>query len=60
MAEVLARYLPAGPEQEQQAEMLAMLIDGAIVKVQIEQQAQNALLLLSEMLKALATAWNHQ
>lgn len=60
MAEVLARYLPAGSEQEQQAEMLAMLIDGAIVKVQIEQQAQNALLLLSEMLKALATAWNHQ
>jgi hypothetical protein len=40
--------------------MLAMLIDGAIVKVQIEQQAQNALLLLNEMLNALATAWNHQ
>jgi AcrR family transcriptional regulator len=60
MAEEIARHLPAGPEQEQRAEILAMLIDGAIVKVQIEQQAQHALLLLGEMLKALATVWNTQ
>ncbi len=60
MAEVIARHLPASPERQQRAEMLAMLIDGAIVKVQIEQQAQNALLLLSEMLKTLAAAWAHQ
>ncbi|CAI1978357.1 mycofactocin system transcriptional regulator [Serratia proteamaculans] len=60
MAEVITRYLPIGPEREPRAEMLAMLIDGAIVKVQIEKQAQNALLLLSEMLKTLAAAWNPQ
>lgn len=60
MAEELARYLPLGPEREQRAEMLAMLIDGAIVKVQIEQQPQNALLLLRETLKALAEVWHHQ
>ncbi|MDU3936009.1 MAG: TetR/AcrR family transcriptional regulator [Serratia liquefaciens] len=51
---------PLGPEREQRAEMLAMLIDGAIVKVQIEQQPQNALLLLRETLKALAEVWHHQ
>lgn len=60
MAEEIARYLPLGPEREQRAEMLAMLIDGAIVKVQIEQQPQNALLLLNETLKALAEVWHHQ
>ncbi|SMB42070.1 Transcriptional regulator, TetR family [Serratia proteamaculans] len=60
MAEVIARNLPIGPEREPRAEMLAMLIDGAIVKVQIEKQAQNALLLLSEMLKTLAAVWNPQ
>jgi len=60
MAEVIASHLPTSPEREQRAEMLSMLIDGAIVKVQIEQQAQNALLLLSEMLKTLAAAWKHQ
>ncbi|CAI1546442.1 MULTISPECIES: TetR/AcrR family transcriptional regulator [Serratia] len=60
MAEVIASHLPTIPEREQRAEMLSMLIDGAIVKVQIEQQPQNALLLLSEMLKTLAAAWKHQ
>ncbi|CAI1687279.1 Uncharacterized HTH-type transcriptional regulator yxaF [Serratia quinivorans] len=60
MAEVIASYLPTSSEREQRAEMLSMLIDGAIVKVQIEQQPQNALLLLSEMLKTLAAAWKHQ
>ncbi|MCS4267838.1 TetR/AcrR family transcriptional regulator [Serratia sp. BIGb0163] len=60
MAEVIASHLPTSPEREQRAEMLSMLIDGAIVKVQIEQQPQNALLLLSEMLKTLAAAWKHQ
>ncbi|RYM62776.1 TetR family transcriptional regulator [Serratia liquefaciens] len=60
MAEEIARYLPLGPEREQRAEMLAMLIDGAIVKVQIEQQPQNALLLLREMLKSLAKVWGDQ
>ncbi|CAI1494622.1 Uncharacterized HTH-type transcriptional regulator yxaF [Serratia quinivorans] len=60
MAEVIASHLPPSPEREQRAEMLSMLIDGAIVKVQIEQQAQNTLLLLSEMLKTLAAAWKHQ
>lgn len=60
MAEVIAGYLPTSSEREQRAEMLSMLIDGAIVKVQIEQQPQNALLLLSEMLKTLAATWKHQ
>jgi len=60
MAEELARYLPLGPKREQRAEMLAMLIDGAIVKVQIEQQPQNALLLLREMLNSLAKVWGDQ
>ncbi|QUY48408.1 TetR/AcrR family transcriptional regulator [Serratia plymuthica] len=60
MAEEIARHLPAGPEREQRAAMLGMLIDGAIVKVQIEQQAENTLLLLSGMLEALALAWRHQ
>ncbi|CAI1530318.1 Uncharacterized HTH-type transcriptional regulator yxaF [Serratia quinivorans] len=60
MAEVIASYLPTSSEREQRAEMLSMLIDGAIVKVQIEQQPQNALLLLSEMLKTLAATWKHQ
>jgi AcrR family transcriptional regulator len=60
MAEVIASHLPTSLEREQRAEMLSMLIDGAIVKVQIEQQPQNALLLLSEMLKTLAAAWKHQ
>ncbi|CAI1521096.1 Uncharacterized HTH-type transcriptional regulator yxaF [Serratia quinivorans] len=60
MAEVIASHLPTSPEREQRAEMLSMLIDGAIVKVQIEQHPQNALLLLSEMLKTLAAAWKHQ
>ncbi|MOA67322.1 hypothetical protein D3C78_1944390 [compost metagenome] len=60
MAEVIASHLPTSPVREQRAEMLSMLIDGAIVKVQIEQQPQNALLLLSEMLKTLAAAWKHQ
>lgn len=60
MAEVIASHLPTSPEREQRAEMLSMLIGGAIVKVQIEQQAQNTLLLLSEMLKTLAAAWKHQ
>lgn len=57
MAEEIARHLPAGPEREQRAAMLGMLVDGAIVKVQIEQQVQNTLLLLSGMLEALALAW---
>ncbi|MGO4742716.1 TetR/AcrR family transcriptional regulator [Serratia quinivorans] len=60
MAEEIARHLPVGPVREQRAEMLAMLIDGAIVKVQIEQQPQNALLLLNETLKALAKVWQDQ
>ncbi|AEF46567.1 regulatory protein TetR [Serratia sp. AS12] len=60
MADAIARHLPAGPQQEQQAAMLAMLIDGAIVKVQIEQQPQQALLLMSGMLEALALAWLDQ
>lgn len=60
MADAIARHLPAGPQQEQQAAMLAMLIDGAIVNVQIEQQPQQTLLLLSEMLEALALAWRGQ
>jgi AcrR family transcriptional regulator len=60
MAEVIASHLPTSPVREQRAEMLSILIDGAIVKVQIEQQAQNTLLLLSEMLKTLAAAWKHQ
>lgn len=60
MAEEIARHLPVGPAREQRAEMLAMLIDGAIVKVQIEQQPQNALLLLNETLKVLAKVWQDQ
>lgn len=60
MADAIARHLPAGPQQEQRAAMLAMLIDGAIVKVQIEQQPQQALLLMSGMLEALALAWLDQ
>jgi AcrR family transcriptional regulator len=54
MADEIARHLPAGPDRPLQAGMLAMLIDGAIVKVQIEQQPQGALLLLKETLKTLA------
>ncbi|MGQ8707004.1 TetR/AcrR family transcriptional regulator [Serratia sp. TSA_198.1] len=60
MADAIARRLPVGPRQEQQAAMLAMLIDGAIVKVQIEQQPQQTLLLMSGMLEALALAWLDQ
>ncbi|AGO56144.1 TetR/AcrR family transcriptional regulator [Serratia plymuthica] len=60
MADAIARHLPVGPRQEQQAAMLAMLIDGAIVKVQIEQQPQQTLLLMSGMLEALALAWLDQ
>lgn len=60
MADAIARHLPVGPQQEQQAAMLAMLIDGAIVKVQIEQQPQQTLLLMSGMLEALALAWLDQ
>ena len=54
MAEELARHLPAGPQQEQQAAMLAMLIDGAIVRVQIERQPQAALQVLNAALALLA------
>ncbi|MNG63493.1 DNA-binding transcriptional repressor AcrR [compost metagenome] len=60
MADAIARHLPVGPRQKQQAAMLAMLIDGAIVKVQIEQQPQQTLLLMSGMLEALALAWLNQ
>ncbi|WP_199636228.1 TetR/AcrR family transcriptional regulator [Serratia sp. PAMC26656] len=60
MADAIARHLPAGPQQAQRAAMLAMLIDGAIVKVQIEQQPQQALLLMSGVLEALALAWLDQ
>jgi hypothetical protein len=54
MAEELARHLPAGPRREQQAAMLAMLIDGAIVRVQIERQPQAALQVLNAALALLA------
>ncbi|MEE4485298.1 TetR/AcrR family transcriptional regulator [Serratia ficaria] len=54
MADEIARHLPEGPEQQPRAAMLAMLIDGAIVKVQIERQPQEALRLLKEMLQTLA------
>ncbi len=48
------RHLPAGPQREQHAAMLAMLIDGAIVRVQIERQPQAALQVLNATLDMLA------
>jgi len=54
MAYELARHLPAGPQREQRAAMLAMLIDGAIVRVQIERQPQAALQVLNAALDMLA------
>ncbi|MBE1043812.1 TetR/AcrR family transcriptional regulator, partial [Escherichia coli] len=54
MADELAGHLPAGPQQELRAAMLAMLIDGAIVRVQIEQQPQAALQVLNAALDMLA------
>lgn len=57
MADELARHLPAGPQREQReqrAAMLAMLIDGAIVRVQIERQPQAALQVLNAALDMLA------
>ncbi|EMH4029211.1 TetR family transcriptional regulator [Klebsiella oxytoca] len=54
MADELARHLPAGPQREQHAAMLAMLIDGAIVRVQIERQPQAALQVLNATLDMLA------
>ncbi|HEI8866423.1 TetR/AcrR family transcriptional regulator [Serratia sp. AKBS12] len=59
MSEEIARYLPADNRQ-QRAAIIAMLVDGAIVKVQIEQQAQAALLTLAETLSALSLAWRAQ
>lgn len=59
MSEEIARYLPADNRQ-QRAAIVAMLVDGAIVKVQIEQQAQAALLTLAEALSALSLAWHAQ
>ena len=54
MADELARHLPAGPQREQRAAMLAMLIDGAIVRVQLERQPQAALQVLNAALDMLA------
>lgn len=54
MADELARHLPAGPQREQHSAMLAMLIDGAIVRVQIERLPQAALQVLNATLDMLA------
>ena len=54
MADELARHLPASPQREQHSAMLAMLIDGAIVRVQIERQPQAALQVLNATLDMLA------
>ncbi|MFI8418699.1 TetR/AcrR family transcriptional regulator [Serratia sp. NPDC078593] len=57
MAEEIEQYLPMDGHRQQHAAMIAMLIDGTIVKVQIEQQVQPALQLLTHMLSALAQTW---
>ncbi|ATA18560.1 TetR family transcriptional regulator [Gibbsiella quercinecans] len=60
MAQALACYLPANAHRQPRAATLAMLIDGAIVKVQIDQQAEEALQALGEALRALALAWHEE
>ncbi|ASL93680.1 TetR/AcrR family transcriptional regulator [Serratia marcescens] len=54
MTDELARHLPADPQREQHAAILAMLIDGAIIRVQIERQPQPALQVLNAALALLA------
>lgn len=60
MAQALACYLPANAHRQPRAATLAMLIDGAIVKVQIDQQAEEAMQALGEALRALALAWHEE
>ncbi|TNV21540.1 TetR/AcrR family transcriptional regulator [Buttiauxella sp. B2] len=53
MVDVLAQYLADSDTGRYQAEMIAMLIDGAIVKAQRERQADAAVKMLGDWLNAL-------
>lgn len=56
MVECLAGYLPDNAEGRQQATMLALVIDGAIVKAQRDGRGEEALLLLRAWLALLPSA----
>jgi len=58
MTEVIAQYLPENPQQQRWASMIAMVVDGAMVKVQIEQSATQAVARLGELLALLQSSQN--
>lgn len=57
MAGVIAEYFAASPDKEHIAESIALLVDGAIVKAQMENDAAQAARLLEQMLNLLLGQW---
>ncbi|KAB7898818.1 TetR family transcriptional regulator [Rouxiella sp. S1S-2] len=58
MAAVVAGYLAESENISEQAECVALLIDGAIVKAQMENQAQPAVRFIQNMLEILISQWS--
>ncbi|QOI55848.1 TetR/AcrR family transcriptional regulator [Rouxiella badensis] len=56
MAEVIADYFKAFSDKNQTAESVALLIDGAIIKAQMENEATQATQLVQKMLTLLLSA----
>jgi AcrR family transcriptional regulator len=58
VADVIASLLPPSPDRQQDAQALAVAVDGAIIRAQFDRSPDTALLALNRLLKALLAVKN--